>query len=140
MTSYRTRAGQLHRFVGFRGTYLGVLSIGFFAYGMGLVLGYTPTFAIAFGHSTGFFGYMWVVGAIAVSTGIWIHRDIWHFTLAVLMMLFWAIILMTFWQGNYGWAAGISWLTLTANTALVGVWTFVRAKDQLPPAEDGRAQ
>lgn len=120
------------RSIGLRGCYLGFLSVGFFAYGVGLIAGYQPTFLSALGASTRLFGYVWTVVAIAVSTGIWISRDALHFLLAVIMMAFWAIVLITFWKGGYGWAAGISWLTLMANTILVGIWPNL--DPPLPPS------
>ena len=110
------------RVLGLRELYLGFLSVGFFFYGLGLTLGYHPTFLRALGAPVQTFGYMWIVVAITVSTGIWLRRNTWQFTIAVLMMGFWAGLLTTFWKGDYSWTASISWLILAANTILVGSW------------------
>jgi hypothetical protein len=127
------------RRMGFRGSYLGLLALGFFFYGMGLVLGYKPTFLQAYGIPTETFGVCWIVAAVIVNTGVWRDQDRTQFAFAELAMSFWALLLATHWAAPYGWAAAVSWAIPTCLTLLVSSWPDPDPRPRLVENEERRA-
>jgi hypothetical protein len=108
--------------MGYRGSYLGILSFGFALYGLGLILGYKPTFLHALGVDVWVFGVAWIAVGCVVVTGVFAGDDRIQFAVAVAAMTGWALMLAIFWQAPFGWTAAVSWLTPDLATMLAASW------------------
>jgi len=107
---------------GRRGIALAIFTATFATEGIGLVLGYKPTVLQALHLRIWIFGWMWIAVAMICFTGIFATNDKWHFALAVFAMAGWALLLVIYWQGAYGWASAVSWMTPCLLAVLISSW------------------
>ena len=113
---------RLKRRIGQRGILLVVFASTFTAYGIGLILGYHPTFLRALGLPDPFFGAMFVTTGVIQSIGALLRWGRFPYCVGVFMASFWTCTLFIFWEGQYGWTACISWAAIAAVNLLAAIW------------------
>lgn len=132
------RIRVLRRF-GHRGTVLAGFGVICEAYGVGLLLGYKPTFAQAYNIPVEWFGVTFVVAGLFIGAGAVRRHDGVHFSAAVLLATAWGLLITTHWTASYGWTAAVSWFGLAAGLLVSSAWPNATRQVEppaLPPIED----
>lgn len=118
----RGKVRKIARRVGYRGLGLLTFTATCWLYGAGLIAGYHPTFFSAFGLSTQAFGWAFVgVGAFA-ATGVLVANDRVHYSICVLAVTSWVLLLSTHWTAPFGWTAAVSWMSVAAALIIASAW------------------
>lgn len=107
---------------GHRGLALAVFAAVCAAYGTGLLLGYTPTFAKAGHWPVSVFGWVFIGVAAACLTGVTRADDRWQYATAEAWVACWFALLVSFWNGPVGWAGAVSWLGVGALLLVASGW------------------
>jgi hypothetical protein len=120
----RTRSAgvRAQHVIGRRGTALLLISATFCAYGTGIILGYEPTFASALHVPIIVYGWAAVGSGLFTLTGVPHPVARLQFSYAVMVTALWALLVATHWTESFGWAAGISWLSVSTLAFLVSGW------------------
>jgi hypothetical protein len=94
------------------------------AYGIGLVLGYHPTFFAAYNLPLEAFGWIWIgVGAFSFTGAFTRGHDAWQFAVSELAAVAWSLLLATHWISPYGWTSGVSWAGIALGLLLASTWS-----------------
>ena len=109
-----------------RTRYLVLLGVTFLIYGLGIVIGYRPTFTRIGGLSVYQVGWIFTGSGIFMFTGIFFRNrsgsDRVYFALAALITTSWSMMLSLLWTRPVGWAAAVSWMCISAGCILAASW------------------
>ena len=107
---------------GRRSSVLAAWSVISCAYGIGIVIGYRPTFTAALHLPIAVFGWAFITAALICATGVFLRRDHWQFAVAELGAAGWGLLLCTHWTQPYGWASGLSWVAVAVMMLITSAW------------------
>jgi hypothetical protein len=135
------------RNIGFRGTFLLMLSTIFAAYGTALI---TATASMAswwpiserliWGMDLTFWGWIWIAVGTFLLSGVlkYLRRAI-HFAVAVGMNMLWLLFTVLWWTSlglPGGWGLSIIWAGITLGTLIISAWPEPNGFEQIDPPDE----
>ena len=123
------------KLVGSKGVYLLVYTCTFTAYGVGLILGYHPTFSHALNLPVSSFGYLFIAVGLFCGIGAFARWKRIPFAVCVTLTTFWIFLLFTFWSTHRGfaWVAIMPWVTIALSQLLSTIRPEIRSETLLMP-------
>lgn len=108
------------KLIGSKSAYLLVYTATFTAYGIGLILGYHPTFSHALNLPVSSFGYLFIAVGAFCAIGAFARLKRIPFAVAVTLTTFWLFLLLAFWSTHRGfaWVAVMPWVTIALSQLL----------------------
>lgn len=110
--------------VGQRGILLLVFATTSLVYGIGLAIGYHPTFDHALDLDVKWYSLAFGVEAIAMFLGAWFRWGRGPYSIGVTVNTFWLFLLLAFWSAHrgYAWVAIMPWCAIAVTQIIAAVW------------------